>query len=183
MLKLYDNVISESQLERIRDATLEWYKDHKLINEHTTDGYVENSFGISNIPEAIEEIDLIKKLVLHDFGSQYEFTHAYSRIYVNGGILRLHVDRPGLDITGSLLVYDNLDKPWPLNFSNKEFYGTNWNLNTPQAEYKDSYYPLTIKPNQMAVCDGRKNPHWRDRLVCGPKQYSIHVFYHWKLIE
>lgn len=180
MLKIYDNVMDLQHLAKIKDTILCYYKENKLRNEQND--YVKNCFGEKNIPVTLENIEEMKEKVRQDYGSDYEFTHSYSRIYFNGGLLSIHVDRLGLDLTGTLTVFNNLDEPWPIHFSKKQYVYPHEKDYPDQGNfgYRRDFTSIDVKPNQMAVCLGTRTPHWRDKLVCRPDQYSIHVFYHWK---
>ena len=188
----YNNIFKQEYIDNIRNTIYCLLNERKLRFENTV--YVKNSVGVLNIPETLGNISLLNEIVLDNYGSKYRFTHTYSRIYYNGANLSLHVDREGLDLSCSLTVYHNLEKPWPLNFSRKELkdnpdYPTSLTILERNEKilqdlsFKQSYESVNIEPNEMIFFDWSKHLHWREPLECKPSQHSMHIFYHWKLIE
>lgn len=91
----------------------------------------------------------------------------YARIYVNESTLNPHFDRNGLDHTLSVLLYSNIEEPWPLYCVDK----------------KCNVVPFDIKVGDGAMIPGKTMVHWRKPLSCRPDQYVIAAFFHWKNVE
>jgi hypothetical protein len=89
---------------------------------------------------------------------------AYGRIYYNESTLNPHFDRNGLDHTLSVILYSNLDEPWPLYCLDKMC----------------NLVPFDIKVGDGAMIPGKTMVHWRKPLSCRPDQYVVAAFFHWK---
>jgi hypothetical protein len=98
---------------------------------------------------------------------EWESCHTYCRIYYNGGMLGKHIDRPGLDYALSITLENKLTKKWPLYVIDKK-----GNEIQTYTEVGDGILLL-----------GRELEHWREPLVCGPDEYIIQLFLHWKKPE
>ena len=91
----------------------------------------------------------------------------YARIYVNESTLNPHFDRNGLDHTLSVLLYSNLDEPWPLYCVDKQC----------------NVVSFDIKVGDGAMIPGKTMVHWRKPLSCREDQYVIAAFFHWRNVE
>jgi len=179
MFKKYTNVFNQTYIDKVKSTIYTLYNNGKLPYEHSS--AIKNCFGIDNIPETLEfnNIKILNNIISRDFGSNYQFTHTFSRIYYNGAILKPHTDRNGLDLTGSLTITHNLNKPWYIHLANKKLEKED----TDDISFLNSYSSVDIKPNEMIIFKAREHIHWREQLECTPEQHSMHIFYHWKLIE
>ena len=176
MFKKYNKVFNQTYLDSIKTSLYTSFSNGELSNEVFKNGY-----GKINIPETLDlnSINNLNDIVSKDFGSNYQFTHTFSRIYFNGAELTPHIDKNDLDLTCSLTVFCNLNKPWPIHLANNKL-KNNSNLDDfPLSPYSS----VNIEPNEIILFKSREYPHWREPLECNLDQHSIHVFYHWKLIE
>ena len=190
MFSKYTDIFNQEYIDRIKTAIYTLYNNGNLYYENAK--YVAGGFGRRDIPETLENINILNEIVSRDFGLKYKFTHSFSRIYFNGAVLNPHVDREGLDLTCTLTIFHNLKKPWPIHLSNNSLdRDYTFNLTEKEIDLKinqdpfflNSYSSVNIEPNEMLIFNGRESPHWRHTLACSPEQHSVHVFYHWKLIE
>jgi hypothetical protein len=179
MFKKYTDVFSQTYLDRARSALYTLHNNGKLPYENAS--IIKNCFGMVNIPETLEvnAIKALNEIVVRDFGTNYQFTHTFSRINFNEAVLMPHTDRDGLDLTGSLTIYHNLTKPWYINVANNKVKGDD----TDHTSFLDSYNSVDIKINELLLFKAREHIHWREPLICNHDQHCMHIFYHWKLIE
>lgn len=81
-------------------------------------------------------------------GKELDPTYSYSRIYVKGDELKKHVDRPSCEISVTVNVAINADKPWSI-----------W------CQYKDNDpVECVLAPGDAVVYKGCEVHHWRDPL-------------------
>lgn len=83
-------------------------------------------------------------------------TYSYSRMYLSGGILDRHIDRPSCEVSGTLAL--GSDAPWPI-----------W------IDVGGDVREVQLQPGDLLVYRGCELPHWRDRC---PARYSAHIFLH-----
>lgn len=181
MFKKYNNVFNQTYLDSVKNTLYTLFSSGNLFDEGSIHESSFGHFGKRNIFETLEfnSIKILNDIVYNDFGSNYQFTHTFSRIYSNGAVLAPHIDRLGHDLTCSLTVFRNFDKPWLIHLSNKKFEINN----IQESSFLNSYSSVDIEPNEIIIFKPREHLHWRNPLECNPDQYSLHVFYHWKLIE
>lgn len=196
MIKFYKQIISKQTAQDI-------YHDFmgKIIKEH--EEYVENEvpatsidgetrgLGVLNLPSTLTEIDKIKSIVEKDFGSHYEFTHSYMRLYPNNSVLHPHIDRKGLDLTLSVNIYSSENTYWPLIISNLEMKPDEENEKFAVGDEKESYKLLErflkiYSEYNFDIGDGacctREHPHWRPFYEMSFEgDHYMQCFYHWKL--
>ena len=152
------------------------HKQGRLPRDETV--YTSGSLGAFNLPSTLVHLPRLEQNIKSDYGNNIKFENTFSRIYQNGNDLKIHTDRPGLDITLSACLYTNLDQDWPIYISNNTVDGT-WDTVVDPDVYKLNYEVYSTPVSTGVSCLGTRSPHWRDPLVCRNDQYVVQVFYHW----
>lgn len=116
----------------------------------------QQSFGRYNDPLGESVLALVSPQISGLTGLDLLPTYSFSRMYVAGGILRKHVDRPSCQVSATLLL--GSDVSWPIC-----------------VEVDGERREVHLEPGDLMVYRGCEVPHWRDRF---PGQYSVHVFLH-----
>lgn len=140
--------------------------------------YYSGSIGFYNLEITNKYLGRIENLVKHVMGHDIQFENSFTRIYTPGSKLGFHIDRLNLDVTVSLCL--KRDRPWPLFVSKKHIDNMYSEENFLPYIVESSAYDLL--PGDIVVCEGRKNPHWRELLVADPGQSNVYVFYHWRRV-
>lgn len=178
---LIENIFDEKQCLKIADAMELLCITDDLKKEDNV--FYKNSLGFFNLPETLEELLYVEKLVKEKTGyDNIEFENAYTRIYRNGSILGIHTDRPGLDLSLSISIFSNTNKSWPIYISEiRVDEGTEWKDNQDHADiFKMVKTGYDIPIGSGLLMHGTQFPHWREELICEPDEYVIQTFYHWR---
>ena len=136
-----------------------------------------NSRGIGNLPATLAYVDRFTE----KFRGKYpglKFSNTYTREYRRGSMLAMHTDREALDLTLSICLEDRNNLEWPLNVSVKTHDGP-WDKSADTTPYMQDYLAVNLPLGHGVVVEGKKHPHWRDKLLCGENQRAVYVFYHW----
>ena len=182
---IFENILNKTQCSKISDAMfLLWAEDALEDEASTQPEHYKNSFGIRDLPEALEYKEYIDNIIKQNY-ENIVFECAYTRLYQNGSYLKIHLDRPDLDLTLSICTFSNTNKEWPVSVSrntiNPKYF--RHGVDKTNAFYEDVKEDIFTPVGWGATFEGRKYPHWRDSLVCGPDEYIVQTFYHWKMIE
>ena len=175
----YGNLFSEEESKALAYEVLTLYKNGGLVEDVTP--YTNGSLGAYNLPSTLEYVARFEELIKKDYGDNVKFENTFIRMYRNGNDLKIHTDRPGLDITLSACVYTNLTAEWPMYVSNILIEGPWESVADPEA-LKEDFDTAHTAVGTGVACLGTQAAHWRDPLVCGADQYVIQVFYHWSFI-
>lgn len=178
--KKYKNIFTKEQCDSITNAMME-LKRLNCLNVEDDITYYYNSLGINNLPEALNLLPVVDKIIRKDHPN-ITFQNTYTRIYHNQSTLRMHTDRPGLFLTLSICVYSDLDEKWPLCVSNLEHHGA-WSFSPTNRSYMSDFTEYETPVRSGATCFGIIHPHWRETLNCKPDQKVIQTFYHWDTTE
>jgi len=177
---VYENIFSQEECNTISDAMLSLYRDNQLIVDDQE--YTRGSLGTFNLPATLDFQERIEELIKRDYSSNVKFQNTYTRIYQNGNQLKVHTDRPWLDVTVSICLFSNINNDWTLNVSTTAAEDP-WLEITDPDTYKANFQTYSTPVGSGVACLGSKYPHWRDPLVCNLGQYVIQTFYHWSIIE
>ena len=109
---------------------------------------VPGSFSRYNFPPYKNLHYLIRKKIEKVLGIDLLPTYYYERYYYVGQELGKHRDRPACEVSVTLQLNTNSEKPWPIWF------------NKPDGS--DGY--VTMKNGDGAVYKGCERPHWREPL-------------------
>jgi len=182
MIKIYNNLLTKTELEEIHDTFLHLRKieSPKIESENTNKFYVDNVCGIHDLNIVNKHAAKLTEIICKDYGSNYRFNNTYIRMYFNNSYLRFHTDRKDLDITLSVNIFSNVEYDWPIHISETLYSGDDWDMTHTIDEYAKTSKEYITKAGQGIACYGRKNVHWRDTLVCKEGQYVLQAFYHWK---
>ena len=177
---VFENILSVDECVQITNAMKLMWSNGLLYKEELP--FYNNSLGTYNLPEALEYLLHVDNIVREKYPN-IEFENAYTRIYRNESILDIHTDRKGLDITLGVCVYSNIQTKWPISISNRNLVeGIEWNQNTQPTElFKSDKEDIFTPVGTGLIMEGRKYPHWRDRLDCQPDEFVIYTLYHWRL--
>ena len=176
----YDNLFSARECESLANEMFALQQSNSLALDNTM--YTNGSMGAYNLQSTLDYANRIEQLIKKNYGNNIRFENTYSRIYRNGNDLKIHTDRPGLDITVSACLYSNLDFSWPIYVSNIQVNGRWDEVVVDPESYKNSYETFHTPVGSGIACLGTKSPHWRNRLICSPDQCMVQVFYHWSYI-
>lgn len=109
---------------------------------------VPGSFSRYNFPAYKNLHYLVRKKVEKVLGIDLLPTYYYERYYYVGQELKKHTDRPACEVSVTLQLNTNSDKPWPIWFKKPD--GTDGHV--------------TMKNGDGAVYKGCERPHWREPL-------------------
>lgn len=146
------------------------------------DVYYFNSLGVLNLAEAAPYIPRLELVINREFGKDICFANNYSRIYQNNSTLKIHADRPGLDITASVCLRKDTKEAWPLYISKKSWEGP-WSNNVDHQPWLAEFNAYNLEVGEAVICEGRIYPHWRETLHCNNDEKNIYVFFHWSRLS
>ena len=113
-----------------------YYKDHCMAYVHfLLHSVMEKETGLSLLP-----------------------SYTYFRVYRNGAILDPHKDRPACEVSASLLIGTNMEKPWPLIIEDEK---------------------ILQEVGDILIYRGCEVEHWRDPLVTEERNYYVQLFAHY----
>lgn len=164
MLIFFENLLSPEECQKLATEVQAAWDSKKLFYEGN-DPHYGSSYGVSRL-ELHEKYLFEWTPIIKEKTGYQDITeeNSFSRIYFNGGKLKKHVDRFGLDITLSVCIASNIGKPWP-------FY----------VEVDGKTEAIETKVGDGACILGTKMPHWRDDLVCADNEIVMQSFFHWRI--
>jgi len=109
---------------------------------------VTGSFGRFNIPVYKELHYLVRKAVEKELGIDLLPTYFYERFYYVGHRLNRHSDRTACEVSVTLQISTNSNKPWPIWFE--------------RPDGSEAY--VLMENGDAAVYKGCEREHWRDPL-------------------
>lgn len=187
MIKLYREAVSKENCFSIYRAIMNEMlssKDFPHNISNNKDNLLGDNWGIFDYGPSNELLPQFQHNVIHDFGSNYVFTHNYTRVYFGSTHLNPHIDRNGLDLTLSLSIHSTVSEPWPIWVSEFEIERDEWytedrsNKDFLLLKTKSKAYNLEVGD---AVCITKQHPHWRDEIKFNG-EHIVQVFYHWKRV-
>ena len=174
-----ENILSLQECQDI-EASL------KLIpNKNIEKGqFSNNSVGWYNAPETLKYVERLGS-VIKSTGVNIEFENTYTRSYKQGSFLKIHTDRKNLDFTISLCIKKDVN--WPLNISSKRIYipdneSGGWDPILEPDYWFSDFLAFDNEPGDAVLAEGRKYPHWREKIECNENQENIYTFYHWRQV-
>lgn len=172
----YPNILNSEDCAAIAKETFSLYKENKLEADPTP--YTNGSVGTANLPSTLKPLPKIEEIIKKDYGENIKFENTFVRIYQTGNDLKIHTDRPGLDITLTICVFSSAETSWPIHVSDTIVDGL-WATVADMESCKDSYKSYETPVGSGVACLGTKSPHWRDILTIPEGQMIVQVFYHW----
>ena len=109
---------------------------------------VQGSLARYNVPMYKELHYSVRKAVENKLGMDLIPTYFYDRFYYVGQQLKRHSDRPACEVSVTLQISTNSDKPWPIWFERPD----------------GSESCVLMKNGDAAVYKGCEREHWRDPL-------------------
>jgi hypothetical protein len=194
MIKFYEKIMNDHVARTIYDTFMQFLlnkdgsiKSYYHEDKNSTVDY--RAFGVYNMDHTLVEVDKYDKIIKEDFGNNYEFTHSFTRVYPDKGILHPHVDRLDLDITLTVNVHSIPENPWPIHFSNSSIPDEDMEVaasHNPKIalkvikDYLNDYSSFVTNIGD-GVCCTRNVPHWRNLYNSSFEgDHFMQVFYHWK---
>lgn len=178
--KTYTNLLTLEQCTSVANSMLKLCAESKL-NYETDNYYYRNSYGYSDLPEAIDLLPIIDPIIKNDHPG-FEFETVYTRIYQNDSTLTFHTDRSNLYLTLSVCMFTDVNEPWPLIVSTVP-HKDSWNNNIPFEWFSHDCIKHITPVGTGVTCFGTVFPHWREPLKCKEDQKVIQSFYHWNRIS
>jgi hypothetical protein len=86
-------------------------------------------------------------------------TYSYLRVYQAGDVLKRHTDRPSCEVSVTLNVHSDAERPWPI-----------W------IEANGEPRAIALGPGDALVYRGTEVPHWRETFS---GEQAIQVFLHY----
>ncbi len=114
-------------------------------------------------------LDRLKSKVL-EYNSNFEDllnVNTFVREYVNGSMLKKHLDRKDISVTMSICLESTINKEWSLC-----------------AEIEDKEYCFNTNIGDgVLLFDADKVIHWRDSLECQENERVVQFFLHWSPVN
>ena len=102
----------------------------------------------------------IKLEVEKVIGKKLLKTYYYDRFYFPNVELYRHVDRPACEISVSLHIGTNLDKPWPIWIKTPDTYNEDKTKKVSQGKN----IAAILNPGDALLYKGCERPHWRNPM-------------------
>lgn len=154
---------------------INYYGSEHLFNHDPVEHQVEGSLARYSHPMYKSVHSGIRIKLEKLIGRQLYNTYYYDRYYFSGQELKRHTDRDACEISVTVHIGTNLDKPWPVC------------IKTPQGEERS----VTLSPGDGMVYKGCERPHWRDAMPTKKKGlfqkkeelYYHQIFFHYVLAD
>lgn len=175
---MVENFLTQQEVDEILVDFMTADRKSEPTNDYVFEGGTPLTEAVYNLPATLRYVPRFEEYLKKIYGDNLVFSNTFTRLYKNGSFLRIHTDREGLDVTVSLGL--RRDVPWTISVSPK--------LTTPEwsnhvsfdkSSWLKTYSSFDLYPGDFAHCYGRRNPHWRDKLVCGEDQCNVYSFLHW----
>jgi hypothetical protein len=154
--------------------------DTSLDRTREMDEYYRGSTALYQPPVSLKHVDRLQKLVEKQYGPLV-FQNTYMRSYVKNSILKMHTDRPGLDVTLSICLEHGFVGEYPLYASNK-LWGGPWDTTLQDySPWLDDNTATELAIGDAVAVEGSKYPHWRDPFMFSGR--AVYIFYHWAYAE
>lgn len=161
------NIISEKDRLTIRDIVLDYYNNNRsAMNSEEGGEHYKKSFGMSGIPQIEPVFDALTRTIQDVTKLTLKKANSYSRIYLNQGRLRKHIDRPGLDLTLSVQIENTTGSQQPV------FHQT----------YDGGEQVCDLNDGDGLLIKGQDLAHWRNDIETQEGNHLICVFFHWEIM-
>ncbi len=127
------------------------------------DAQVEKSRVGYGIPFAETLLAQMTGVVGEVTGRQVLPTYSYTRVYFPGAEMKEHTDRESCEVSTTLTLGYNDQKPWPIYLTD---------LHGKEQE-------LLLEQGDFLIFTGSKLPHWRNVWLTEPDHWQIQVFLHY----
>lgn len=132
----------------IRGQVNYWGKNLDQFHHSPEESQVDGSLATYGHPQYRQIHSQIRLKLENIIGRKLYNTYYYDRFYFVGQDLKVHTDRDSCEISVSIHISSNVDKPWPL-----------W-VQTPQGNNESCY----LEPGDGLIYKGCERPHWREPL-------------------
>ena len=141
------------------------------------EAFYRHSIGLYEPPSARQLVARLEAELTKTFGP-LAYENSYLRAYVRGSMLKIHTDRPGLDVTLSVCLEHDFEGEYPLWCSRHPFVGP-WKDDLPSYElWTRDAVALELGVGDGAAMQGIHFPHWRD--VFHQDGRAVYIFFHWR---
>ncbi len=171
---LIENILSPRECEKI-------VAEFDNSSQELDQGYIyKNSFGVYNLPATLRYTLRFEKIIKQTYPN-IKFSNSYTRKYLTDSFLKLHTDRPVLDISVSLCIENNSNLNWPLHISNVAWEGP-WKLQSDYSNWTSDNNSYALNVGSGVLYQGHKFPHWRENFPGSGDQRMLYIYYHWTLV-
>ena len=132
----------------LRGQVKYWGKNLDQFIHFSGEQQVNGSLSTYSHPQYRQIHSQIRLKLENILGRKLYNTYYYDRFYFARQQLETHMDRDSCEISVSIHVSSNVDKPWPL-----------W-VQTPQGNNESCY----LEPGDGLIYKGCERPHWREPL-------------------
>lgn len=154
------NIVSSDNIKLLTHHILRLHEEQDIINLKLEDSLVSigSSFSSHSNPLFDTLCEIVWPIVELKVGVELIPTYAYSRLYVNGSELPVHLDRPSCEVSVTIQLGRSHHYAWPIFIGSERF---------------------DLAEGDGVLYKGTEEYHWRN--VCdGPKDYySAQIFLHY----
>lgn len=136
------------EVPEIRGQINYWGKKEDEFHYSPEEAQVNGSLAVYSHPQYRQVHSKVRVKLEKIIGRKLYDTYYYDRFYFAGQDLKNHTDRSACEISVSIHISSNTDKPWPL-----------W-IKTPYGEKRSG----ELRPGDGMVYKGCERPHWRNPL-------------------
>jgi len=172
-------MIIKSALKKGECAELVEYFDASANKNNETDEFYGGSIGLYQPPVSLKHVGALEKIIAKQYGPLV-FQNTYMRSYTENSMLKLHTDRPGLDVTLTVCLEHNFDGEYPLLVSNNAWEGLWYNNLEDYSAWMEDNTATELAVGQGVVVEGCKYPHWREAFPFSTR--GVYIFYHWSYL-
>lgn len=169
---LLQNVLTGEECRRLVEEF-----DASTARQLEGNDFYRGSIGLYQPPGSLALVERLQGHLEPVFGA-LEFENSYLRAYVEGSILGIHTDRPGLDVTLSVCLEHNFEGEYPLWCSRQPYFGP-WRNDLPShTHWTTDAIALELGLGDGAAMDGIRYPHWREEFQQPGR--AVYIFFHWR---
>ena len=155
-------VLSQEEIGSLSEKIKSSFERNEMSFEGN-DFHYKNSYGIGQLGS--EFFPKITALVENITGYDLEEKNSYGRVYFDGGLLKPHIDRDGLELTLSITLRDTTEHEQVLNLLDR----------------KGKVLSVKSIVGEGVLLMGRELEHWRDEIKSVENGGLYCVFYHWSI--
>ncbi len=146
-----------------------------------TEVFYNNSIGLWQPVTSLKHVEKFQRMLEPTYGP-LKFENTYMRSYVKESTLKIHTDRPGLDITLSVCLEHDFEGEWPLYASKEKWIYPEWKTSLYNYNKWDSNFDsFELGLGDGCAMNGRLYPHWRDTFTQTGR--GVYIFYHWSIVQ
>lgn len=136
------------EVPAVRGQINYWGSKEDQFNYMPEEGQVDGSLATYSHPQYRQIHSKVRIKLEKIIGRKLYNTYYYDRFYFPGQDLKVHTDRNACEISVSIHISSNTDKPWSL-----------W-VETPYGEK----HSCNLEPGDGMIYKGCERPHWREPL-------------------